>query len=230
MKSALCILTLSLGLLADSLAETAVQSHASIYSAIGQYIAGRIEFADYELTIAPLDNNLQLPDCAEALALSIPSDAIKAGRNTIGVHCNSPNPWTIFSSAIIKTYATVVISALPLQRGEMITRQHLSVIRRDVSGLRGDYLSRPEQVEHKQTIRPIPAGAILSRRNIAEPKLVKRGDKITISSARANFAIRMNGLAMMDGVKGQAIRIKNQSSGRIIQATVIEAGIVSVNH
>lgn len=38
----------------------------------------------------------------------------------------------------------------------------------------------------------------------------------------------MNGVAMMDGIKGQSIRIKNENSGRIINATVIEPGLVSV--
>jgi flagellar basal body P-ring formation protein FlgA len=38
----------------------------------------------------------------------------------------------------------------------------------------------------------------------------------------------MNGVAMMDGTKDQLIRIKNENSGRIISATVIEAGLVSV--
>jgi len=40
----------------------------------------------------------------------------------------------------------------------------------------------------------------------------------------------MNGVAMMDGTKGQLISVKNQNSGRIINATVIEPGLVSVNY
>jgi flagella basal body P-ring formation protein FlgA len=34
---------------------------------------------------------------------------------------------------------------------------------------------------------------------------------------------------MMDGTKGQRISVKNQNSGRIINATVIELGLVSVD-
>jgi flagella basal body P-ring formation protein FlgA len=33
---------------------------------------------------------------------------------------------------------------------------------------------------------------------------------------------------MMDGTKGQRIRVKNENSGRIISATVIEEGLVAV--
>ena len=72
------------------------------------------------------------------------------------------------------------------------------------------------------------AGAILDLRSFIEPFLVKRGEKITISAVQPAFTIRMNGVAMMNGTKGQRIRIKNENSGRIISATVVEAGVVSV--
>ena len=107
-------------------------------------------------------------------------------------------------------------------------RQHLAVEKRDVSKLRGDFITQPEQVENKQAAHNTPAGAILGSRSFVEPRLIKRGDKIIITSMQPAFAIRMNGVAMMDGIKGQSIRIKNENSGRIINATVIEPGLVSV--
>jgi flagellar basal body P-ring formation protein FlgA len=65
-------------------------------------------------------------------------------------------------------------------------------------------------------------------RSFIEPRLIKRGDKIIISTMQPAFSIRMNGIAMMDGTKGQLIRVKNENSGRIISATVIEPGLVSI--
>jgi flagellar basal body P-ring formation protein FlgA len=38
----------------------------------------------------------------------------------------------------------------------------------------------------------------------------------------------MSGIAMMDGIKGQVIKVKNESSGRIISGTVLESGVVLV--
>jgi flagella basal body P-ring formation protein FlgA len=162
------------------------------------------------------------------LDIFIPGDLIKPGRNSIGVRCNTANKWSIFTSATIKIYQNVLILVKSIQRGETITNQSLSMERRDISGLRGDYITQIEEAVNKQAIRPMQSGTFLSSRNIAEPKIIKRGDKVIISSARTDFSIRMNGTAMMDGVKGQSIRIKNQSSGRILNGTVIEPGLVSV--
>ncbi|NOT11307.1 MAG: flagellar basal body P-ring formation protein FlgA [Methylococcaceae bacterium] len=230
-KQHLNIIVFALGfsLTAHAQQEQAFQSHESIYSAVRNYIAGHIDAVDYETNLMQLDNQLKLPACPMPLDIFIPNDLIKPGRNSIGVRCNTNNKWSIFTSASIKTYQNVLILTRPLQRGETLTRQHLSMERRDISGLRGDYVTQIEDVLNKQASRPLPSGSLLSSRNIAEPKVIKRGDNIVISSARPDFAIRMNGTAMMDGVKGQNIRIKNQSSGRIINATVVEPGLVSVD-
>lgn len=212
-------------------AEQVSQSHESIAEAVKVYIDQNINLpGEYEVSLIPLDSRLNLPQCAESLEVFTTNNLIKAGRITIGVRCNSGKKWSIFTSAIIKTYQMVVVLSRPIQRGEIITQQHLAIEKRDVSNLREDFATQIEQVENKQVMRQLDAGTILSLRNVADPKLIKRGDRVIISTTRPNFSIKMSGLAMMDGTKGQLISIKNQNSGRIINATVIEPGLVSVNY
>jgi flagella basal body P-ring formation protein FlgA len=124
----------------------------------------------------------------------------------------------------------VVVLSQPIQRGEIFTRQHLAIEKREVSNLREDFVTQIEQIENKQATRQLNTGTILSLRTLVEPKLIKRGDKVVISTTKPDFSIRMSGVAMMDGAKGQLIKVKNQNSGRIINATVIEPGLVSVNY
>ncbi|WP_333874542.1 flagellar basal body P-ring formation chaperone FlgA [Methylobacter sp.] len=212
-------------------AEQGSQSHESIAEAVKAYVEQNINLpGEYEMTLTPLDSRLNLPQCAEPLDIFTTSDLIKAGRTTIGVRCNTEKKWSIFTSVIIKTYQMVVVVSRPIQRGEIITRQHLAIEKREVSNLREDFATQPEQVENKQVTRQLNAGTILSLRNIVEPKLIKRGDKVVISTTKPDFSIRMSGIAMMDGIKGQLISVKNQNSGRIINATVVEPGLVSVNY
>jgi flagella basal body P-ring formation protein FlgA len=228
-KNSFVILTLALGFFMSGHAEQKFQSHDSIYELVKNTVARNINTsADYEISVIPLDSLLKLPECTEPLEAFTAIDLIKAGRTSIGVRCNAEKKWSIFTSAIIKIYETVIVLSRPVQRGEIITRQHLAIEKRDVSKLRGDFITQVEQIENKQAARQMPAGAVLGLRSFIEPRLIKRGDKIVISSVQPAFAIRMNGIAMMDGTKGQFIRIKNENSGRIINATVIEPGLVSV--
>lgn len=212
-------------------AEQRTQSHASINEAASNFIAQNINTsAEYEVSLIPIDSQLRLPECTEPLVAFITTGEIKAGRNSIGIRCNAESKWSIFTSSVIKFYQQVLVLSKPVQRGEIITLQHLSAERRDITNLRDDFFTQTEQVENKQAIRPTPAGTILSLRNFVDPKLIKRGDKVIISAVQPDFAIRMSGVAVMDGTKGQTIRIKNQNSGRIISATVLESGLVAVNY
>jgi len=230
-KNILLILALAFAFFTAAHAEQSSQSHESIAEAIKAYIADHINLpGEYELTLIPLDSRLKLPQCAEPLEAFTTNDLIRAGRTTIGVRCNTEKKWSIFTSVIIKTYQMVVVLSQPIQRGEIVTRQHLNIEKREVSNLREDFVTQMEQIENKQATRQLDAGTILSLRNFVEPKIIKRGDQVAITTAKADFSIRMSGTAMMDGTKGQLISVKNQSSGRIVNATVIEPGLVSVNY
>ena len=208
------------------------QSHESIAEAVKSYIAQNINSTtEYETIPLPIDERLNLPQCAEPLEIFATTDTIKAGRLTVGVRCNRDNKWTIYTSVIIKTYQLVVVLTIPVQRGEIITQQHLAFERREVSNLRENFATQIEQVVNKQATRQLEAGTVISLMNhLAEPKIIKRGDKVVISSSNTNFSIKMSGIAMMDGTKGQLIKVKNQNSGRIINATVVEPGLVVVNN
>jgi len=230
-KNILLILALTLIASAAAYAEQGSQSHESIAEAVRGFIAQNINLpGEYEVSLTPLDSRLNLPQCAEPLEAFTSNGLIKAGRMTVGVRCNVEKKWSIFTSAIIKTYQMVVVLSQPIQRGEIFTRQHLAIEKREVSNLRDDFVTQIEQVENKQATRQLNTGTIISPKNLVEPKMVKRGDKVVISTAKPEFSIRMNGIAMMDGTKGQLITVKNQNSGRIINATVIEPGLVSVNY
>jgi flagella basal body P-ring formation protein FlgA len=231
MKKTLRHLALTFIFIATAHAEQDSQSHESIAETVKSYIAQNINLpGEYEVELIPLDSRLKLPLCPEPLEAYTTTDIIKGGRTTIGVRCNAEKKWSIFTSAVIKNYQMIVISSQPIQRGEIITRQQLAIEKREVTHLRDDFVTQIEQVENKQATRQLNIGTVLSLRSLAEPRLIKRGDKVVISTTKSDFSIKMNGTAMMDGTKGQLIRIKNQNSGRIINATVIEPGLVSVNY
>ena len=228
-KNSFVIFALALVFFTPGHAEQKFQSHNSIYELVKDTVARNINTsAEYEISVLPLDSQLKLPECTKPLEAFTTTDSIKAGRTSIGVRCNAEKKWSIFTSAIIKVYEGVIVLTRPVQRGEIITRQYLTIEKRDISKLRGDFVTQTEQVENKQAARYMPMGTILNLRSFIEPNLIKRRDKIIISSIQPAFTIQMNGVAMMDGAKGQLIRIKNENSGRIINATVIEPGLVSV--
>lgn len=227
-KTAFILIALSI-VWASGHAEQRFQSHESIYRTVESTIAKKISpSTEYTINVISLDRQLQLPECARPLEGFTPTEVIKAGRISVGVRCSAEKKWSIFVSAMINIFENILILSQPVQRGEIITQTMFFSEKRDVSKLRGDFFTQAEQVENKQAARPLAIGTVLSLRNISEPVIVKRGDKVVISSAHSALSITMSGVAMMDGFKGQLIRVKNQNSGRIINAVVTEPGQVSV--
>ena len=227
-KNTLSLLALSLTLVTTSYAEQNNQSHEAIYDLVRQTLIKKISAENYEINVLPLNNFLKLPECTQPLTVFMTSDVVNAGRITVGVRCEIGSKWSIFTSAIVKFFDQVLILSQPIQQGEIITPQHLTLEKRDISILRGDFITRAEQLENKQVTRYLPKGTILSLKYFTEPLLIKRGDRVTISAIKATFNIDMKGIAMSDGIKNQRISVKNESSGRMISATVIEAGRVQV--
>lgn len=223
------ILMLLLVGVSPSHAEEKFQSLDLIYTFVKETVAQRMpSSAEFEINVLPLDSQLQLAECPTPLEAFKSDDLIKAGRTLIGVRCNAEKKWSIFVSAVVKVYESVIVLTRPVQRGDIITGQHLIIEKRDVSSTRGDFATALEQVENKEAIRNMPTGAILGLKSVVQPPLVRRKDKVIISSGQDAFSIQMSGTAMMDGALGQVIKVKNESSGRIVSGVVIDQGLVFV--
>lgn len=223
------VITLLAGLFCLASHAENFQTHEEIYQVITKVVKNKMLQADYVIHIVPIDARLELPKCTQALAIDVTNETMKAGRNTLTVRCNGERHWTIYVSVVLNLYKNVLVLTQPLQRGERITSSVFTSERRDVSGLREDYFTLIEQVENKQASRALAVGTLLSLKNVSEPLLIKRGDKVDIRSTGSGLMITMSGIALSDGIKGQRINVKNQSSGRIINATVSDIGVVSVN-
>jgi flagella basal body P-ring formation protein FlgA len=206
-----------------------MQSVQSIQDAVGTYIKSGLEAGgNYQITDTQLDPRLQLPLCEQSLKVFSQTGEIKAGRNTIGVHCGGSKSWTIYSTVSIKSYKDVLVLSKSLRRNEVIRAEHLTTATRDIALLQQGYLLEPAEVINKQASRNIAAGSVLNKLSYQELTLIKRGERVNIQSGKAGLQISAAGMAMTDGAKGERIKVKNIGSQRVIQAVVVDAGMVSV--
>ncbi len=228
MKTILQLVILLL-LTSDTCLAVPVQSLEIIQNDVNNFVKSNLDATgNYQISNAQIDPRLQLPACEQPLALFSQSGEIKPGHNTVGIRCNASKAWTIYSTVAVKSFKDVLVLAKPLRRNDLIRPDHLTIETRDTGTLQQGYLSNPDEIINKQASRNIPAGSVLNRMHYAELNLVKRGERVNIQSGKAGLLISAPGIAMMDGVKGQQISVKNASSNRIIQATVVDPGVVSV--
>ena len=206
------------------------QSLNSIQSTVTQFIQANIDTSqDYEITVHKLDNRLKLPKCTVPLEAYSNNKRFDAGTLSIGIRCNGTQKWSLFNSAKLMFYQQVLVLKHNLKRNSVISADNVALKKYPSTKIRRGYFTDYQQIKNQLATRNLRAGIILQPTHVTKPKLVKKGDQVIIQATSSAISIKMPGQALMDGSLGQQIRIKNSKSKKIIAATVIKAGIVSVN-
>lgn len=183
---------------------------------------------DIEVTPGPLDQRLRLPKCSHPLKAFLPSGSRSTGNTTVGVRCTGGTPWTVYLSVRVAVYGKVVVAAHPLGPGSSLSLADVQVERRDLGQLRQGYLSDPAHVLGKRLKRPVGLGAAITLEMLEIPKLIRRGQQVTLIAKVPGLQVHMKGQALEDGGAGEHIRVKNMSSQRIIEGTITADGVVQV--
>ncbi len=206
-----------------------IQSISSIQEAIEQYISSQLATnTDYKIRHSRLDRRLALSLCNKPLNIFNPRDALQPGRNSIVVKCNGEKTWHIYTSVNISIYQNVIVLTHAVRRGEIFDASALQLEKRELSALRSGFFSTPEPILNQQATRNLSAGTVMTQSHYTKAKLIKRGERVYITTNRPHLHISMAGIAMMDGVKGQNIRVKNLTSHHIVHGVVTRPGQVVV--
>jgi len=201
-------------------------------------IAGRVESflevenAGYdpppEVAVGRLDSRLRMPACDAPLEAFLPAAGRTLGNVTVGVRCAGARPWTLYVPAEVRLVRPVLVTRRPLTRGTTLTETDVVLEERDVSGLRKGYLSDPAAVVGLRLERSLRAGYALSTDLVAPPRLVRRGERVTVVARVGGLEVRSHGRALEDGVAGQTIAVENAASSRVVEGVVARAGVVQV--
>ncbi|HEB55630.1 MAG TPA: flagellar basal body P-ring formation protein FlgA [Gammaproteobacteria bacterium] len=183
--------------------------------------------SDYE--IGHLDQRLKLDKCDQPLEVFDLGNTRLTGHSSLGVRCRGSKMWKIHVPINIIRYTKVLVMRENLSRGSILQASDIETRRLDISRLSNGYFTDKNQINGKVLKRSLRRGDILTNGMLDVRKLIKRGDIVTIMASSGTLAIRVKGEALMDGRKGDLIRVKNHSSKREIQAVVVATGIVKVS-
>lgn len=201
---------------------------AAIRDQARQYVGQHLAAIGHrtEITVGKLDPRLRLPRCQQPLTAAPLAGSRPDGNTTITVRCDGDKPWRVHVPVTVSRYAPVVIAARPLQRGKPVTQQDFIVQERNVATLRSGYFEDIQMLIGRLPRRTLPQGGVLTPNDLDAAKLIRRGDRVTISTRGAGVSVKMAGTALSDGGKGERIQVKNLSSGRTVEVTVEAPGQV----
>lgn len=181
-----------------------------------------------QVIVDAMDKRLRLQACSGNLAAFSTSNANTVGNRTIGIRCRAPTEWTVYVSVKVKVMRPVVVAAKALAANQTLKSSDVKVVMQDISDLRQGFLLSADKVLGQQLKYPVALGTALTPRSLKQQKVVQRGEQVILVAQAGSMEVRMNGMAMEDAILGDKIKVKNNSSNRVVEGIVQAPGIVKV--
>ncbi len=199
-------------------AEAYVQTHPALQS-----------FADVHVRAAAIESRLTLARCTSVLEAFLPPGAKLPDNPTVGIRCNTGRSWTLYVPVQLDAYLDVPVTARPLSRGTILGSGDLQIARHGIKQLPAGYLVELQQALGKQLSRSLVAGEVITLNVIAAPRLVRRGQLVSLLAQGPGIDVRSSGKALTDGVEGDRVKVQNPASKRVVEGLVLADGTVRVD-
>jgi flagella basal body P-ring formation protein FlgA len=225
----LWIATLCLG--AGSAAAEAIaatQSLDSVRAAAEQAVREHYAMPGSRIEIAPgsLDLRLQLAECGQPLRALIGGNAQVSSRMTVPVQCPQDGGWTVRVPLQVKVWRTVLVASRPLLRGDGVGAADVHGEERDITRLGYGYVENLDQVAGRSLARAVARGSVLSPGALGGRRMVRAGDHVQMVARLDGIEVRADGIALGSGDNGARLRVRNESSGKVVDGMVSAPGVV----
>lgn len=179
--------------------------------------------ARIEVKLNPISRKIKLKTCLLPYEFQTPKGS--GSRITLRARCSSPL-WQLFVAAEIKQFGLAVVAKSSLPRGTYISIQDIKIKEVDLTSLRSPYFTDTNAILGWTSKRSIAADTVITATMLKPPLAVSKGDALIIEAKRNGVSIRTSGTALENGSLGEQIKVRNDRSGFVIKAKVIQAGLV----
>jgi flagellar basal body P-ring formation protein FlgA len=132
-------------------------------------------------------------------------------------------------SGVVVELREVAVLTRTLNRGEPIKEGDVTLERRPREAVAGDAQGSATAILGEVAQNTLTAGTVLRVADTAPPELVARGESVTIVYETPSISLSMRGLSNDSGRLGAVVNVVNVASKKILQATVVGPGRVSVS-
>jgi flagellar basal body P-ring formation protein FlgA len=179
-----------------------------------------------DVSAAPLDPRTRLGRC-ESLQPFLAPGAKLWGTANVGLRCLKPESWTVYVPVTVKVTGDVVVTAVPVRRGQVLGPEDVRLERAELTQLPTDVITDPQRAVGKSANVAFPAGFTLREDMLRAPLAVISGQRVRILFAGDGFTVSSEGKALGNASIGEPIQVR-AASGKVMSGVVQEAGVVEV--
>jgi flagella basal body P-ring formation protein FlgA len=213
----------------QNLSNQVYQSPLIIQDEIEYFLEQQHYDSPYPVTfeLKNINRTLKLKNCTGNLHTQFASRKKNVAKPLIKVSCAKPR-WSITLAVRVYLYKDVLTLKQATPKNTLLQITEVQISKQDVSLLTKGYFENYQQIKQFQLKRALAANTILTPHHFKKNIMVKVGQVITIENNSPLLRVKMTGKALNNGGYGDIVKVRNLSSGKIIQATVIQNGVVKV--
>jgi flagella basal body P-ring formation protein FlgA len=193
-------------------------------------LAVRAQYADAgsRVVIVPtkLSERLRLAACSKPLQTHLPNRLGTPSRVAVAISCTGTSGWTIQVPVQMQVFRQVLVTSRPLARGDMIGPADVHVEEHDITRMGYGYVESVEQIAGHAVAHPLIGGAVLEPGDLAGRETVHSGEEVALIAQVDGIEVRTAAMALDGGDTGSHLRVRNDTSGKVINGIVLGAGEV----
>ena len=135
----------------------------------------------------------------------------------------------ISATAQIEATAEVLVAAKDLISGDKINETDVKKEFRRLEKPLNNYLRDAEKLRGTVLLKNLSSGQVITTDTVAAGYVIRAGDLVRIVGQSGKMQIIVNGEARTSGKIGDRVAVKNSQSGTILQAVVVDEGLVKVS-
>ena len=164
----------------------------------------------------PLDPRLRLSHCDVPVEYQINSPVTSASSATVKVSCSGAVHWTLYAPAQIAVFGETAVASHSLERGSLIQAGDFHFVRQNLNQIGANYVDPKAAIIGQELKRSLREGEPLRLSHLELPKIVQRGDRVTLEAQALGLNVAAPGLAMANGKVGSGFRLRMHSPIKLL--------------
>ncbi len=196
-------------------------AHDTLLKEVSEYVSQQINPNNSEnitVTALPLDSRIRIKRCPEDIAVSMSQTRSFSRQFPVKAECLSKgHEWKAYVQVKVQELIETLVTTTNIAKGEIVSSNMLKVAMVDKHRVKNKATSNSGIIEGGRAMRNIARGYQISSSDVC---LVCKGDSVSIIAHMSNMQIKTSGTAMENGSFGESIRVKNNSSERVIKGVI----------
>jgi flagella basal body P-ring formation protein FlgA len=152
---------------------------------------------------------------------------LEPGRNLVRIEVRSgDHRKTMTVAVLLHQFGEVGIVRNPLEKNHPLVESQFDWGWRDLAGLESGLAIGRTSVLGCSLTRNLRAGDLLRRADLKETPVILAGDPVELEVRRGQVTVTVRAVARQDGCLGQTIPVRNELTGRLVNARVAGPGHV----